>query len=207
MSKYTANDFAKAELARHPDGRIAVRTPDAPKKHGNYDVWAEPGKPLNYSDEELAVYGWSPVQVAGSYTRTDEDGLTLLMVQQQRDQATARAEKAEKERDEARGERDLYALRAKLTPPEQPRGFTGEDITDEMVGRGYDVLTSTTKIGVPFVRELLTAALTVPTRPEGAEEIEALIRESDDGTIDPTITRKVADFLASRGVTAPEENR
>lgn len=36
-------------------------------------------------------------EVAGSYTRTDDDGLTLRLVQQQRDQATARAERAERD--------------------------------------------------------------------------------------------------------------
>lgn len=66
--------------------------------------------------EEVVVLGIIPEAAsansvpAGSYTRTDDDGLTLLMVQQQRDQATARAEKAERERDKARdGARVAFA--------------------------------------------------------------------------------------------------
>lgn len=50
------------------------------------------------ADLRAALDEVAPVlEQAGSYTRTDDDGLTLLMVQQQRDQATARAEKAVRE--------------------------------------------------------------------------------------------------------------
>ena len=83
-----------------------------------------------------------------------------------------------------------------------PRPLPPDAITDEMVGRGYDALMSTTKIGVPFVRELLTAALTEPpARPEGAEEIEALVEKSLSGdALSDAQVRALADFLAERGV-------
>lgn len=117
--------------------------------------------------------------------------------------AEARAEQAERERDEAREdcndalrrekaeqdrankarrERDAAVDSALFSAESRP--LTPDAITNEMVGRGYDALMSTTKIGVPFVRELLTAALIEPpARPEGAEEwedwlIEALPHES-----------------------------
>lgn len=89
----------------------------------------------------------------------------------------------------------------------EPRPLTPDAITDEMVGRGYDALMSTTKIGVPFVRELLTAALTEPPkRPEGAEDIEALIREAEkvgQGADDEAL----ANYLAARLNVSPKENR
>src|SRR5699024_6697675 len=69
---------------------------------------------------------------------------------------------------------------------EQPRPLTADDITDEMVRRGAQVATPA---GVRYlrpheVREILTAALTEPpTRPEGAEKVEAVLHQYWSGDI------------------------
>ena len=61
------------------------------------------------------------------------------------------------------------------------------------------------------IEAMLTAALTVPTRPEGAEEIEARIESwsmtSDGGVLDAKDHRTLADFLASRGVRVEGSGR
>lgn len=62
MTKYTAKDFARAELARHEDGVFAARTdPKAAHPWAAGSEWA--------SDADMAVDpGWSIVRDAGSMT-------------------------------------------------------------------------------------------------------------------------------------------
>ena len=63
---------------------------------------------------------------------------------------------------------------------EQPRPLTPDAITDEMVERARNAPSFDGRLSPTprLVREMLTAALTEPpTRPEGAEEIEAVLRE------------------------------
>ena len=117
--------------------------------------------------------------------------------------AVARAEKAEQERDEARADLAEYvqaqALRA------HPRPLTPDAITDEMVERGLDALAEEAAVSVtiPTMRAVLTAALTEPpTRPEGAEEIEAYMRELVTSHPEDHYG-ELADHLASRGVLPP----
>ncbi|GAB3042086.1 hypothetical protein [Sediminivirga luteola] len=58
-TKYTAEDFARAEFARHPDGRIAARVdPDDP------DQWrvTSPGGITWRSDQDMADGHWTPVR-------------------------------------------------------------------------------------------------------------------------------------------------
>lgn len=83
--------------------------------------------------------------------------------------------------------------------------LTADDITAEMIERGFTVLTTTTRIGRPFVRELLEAALTKPTRPEGAAALDDLVDRSIRGCSDitsPDTVRHIADGLAEQGVRA-----
>lgn len=67
--------------------------------------------------------------------------------------------------------------------PAESRPLTPDAITDEMVDRAHRSLISHHGYGRVLrsqVREALTAALTEPpARPEGAEDIEALIREAE----------------------------
>ncbi|MDN6530302.1 MAG: hypothetical protein L0K67_14685, partial [Brevibacterium sp.] len=56
MSKYTAEDFANAEFARHPDGRIAARL-----YPGLKEQWAMFESAWVSSDHQLAIDNWVPV--------------------------------------------------------------------------------------------------------------------------------------------------
>ena len=126
-----------------------------------------------------------------------------------------RAEKAERERDKARdGARvafarfrevdkarqevvdELYSLRVA-----EPRPLTPDAITDEMVERAVDAADRhpVAVVNRAIMREAITAALTAPTRPEGAEEVEALIEESLPGdALSDAQVRALADYLAAR---------
>lgn len=130
-----------------------------------------------------------------------------------RDLAVERAERAEQERDEARG-----ALSARLGARAEPRSLTPHTVPSETVeraraawinagGRVYAGLTSD-------LRHALAAALTEPpTRPEwadDAEDIEAALREewtfSDEDGGEEAFA-DLAERLARRGVRVVGEER
>lgn len=87
---------------------------------------------------------------------------------------------------------------------ESPRPLTADDITDEMVERArvfiYDTWNDV--LDSHEVRLILVSALTPHlVRPEGAEDIEALVEESLSGdALSDAQVRALADFLAVRGV-------
>ena len=92
----------------------------------------------------------------------------------------------------------------------ESRPLTPDAITDEMVQRLRDeerALGLASVSSEETARLLLTAALTEPpARPEGAEEIEALIREAEkvgQGADDEAL----ANYLAARLNVSPKENR
>ena len=78
-----------------------------------------------------------------------------------------------------------------------PRPLTPDAVTDEMVERALVV---NADLRPETVRRMLTAALTEPpARPEGAEDIEALVEESLSGdALSDAQVRALADFLAAR---------
>ena len=79
------------------------------------------------------------------------------------------------------------------------RPLTADDITDEMVQRVRDAARDEgLLIGSSVARRLLTAALTEPPRPEGAEKVEAALHQYWAGNIN-------GDELANR--IAEEMNR
>ena len=96
-------------------------------------------------------------------------------------------EKAVRERDEALADAES-------------RPLTPDDITDEMVERGRSAYWGPAYGGSVEERVLaiLTAALTGPTRPEGAEKVEAVLHQYWSGDIN-------GDDLADR--IAEEMNR
>ena len=96
-------------------------------------------------------------------------------------------EKAVRERDEALADAES-------------RPLTPDDITDEMVERGRSAYWGPACGGSVEERVLaiLTAALTEPTRPEGAEKVEAVLHQYWSGDIN-------GDDLADR--IAEEMNR
>ena len=99
---------------------------------------------------------------------------------------------------------DLAWLRDRVNDLD-PRPLTPDAITDEMVKRARVAWLGANINLTPdgFVREILTAALTEPpTRPEGAEEIEAYMRELVTSHPEDHYG-ELADHLASRGVLPP----
>ena len=132
-----------------------------------------------------------------------EDALSL--VQKQRDQAMARADKAEHERDEARANAynweataEVWGKRALVA---ESRPLTPDAITDEMVQRLRDeerALGLASVSSEETARLLLTAALTEPPkRPEGAERWEDwLIHNLDHETLTDQQIADLADRIA-----------
>ena len=136
-----------------------------------------------------------------------------------------RAEKAEQERDEARRHecsdldahwrldetlaslKEANATVASLRA-ENPRPLTPDAITDEMIERGFKRLAQMDNDGISLrstwaAHQVLEAALTEPpARPEGAEEIEAYMRELVTSHPEDHYG-ELADHLASRGVLPP----
>ena len=141
-------------------------------------LWAELRRLLDEADVELRAQARCP----------DPDEHVRY------DAALAAAEKAERERDEARG-----ALRARLGVRAESRPLTPDAITDEMVKRGR---TAYPHGSDDLIRAVLTAALTEPPkRPEGAEDIEAAFEtwehaEYLSGGIDADDKRALADHIA-----------
>lgn len=63
MSIFTAKHFVNAEFAKHPDGRLAVRSDPWDTFQWNADDdWR--------SDESMAYGGWAPVPLAPGVTET-----------------------------------------------------------------------------------------------------------------------------------------
>ena len=93
---------------------------------------------------------------------------------------------------------DLAWLRGRADQlADTPRPLTPDAVTDEMVERALVV---NADLRPETVRRMLTAALTEPpARPEGAEDIEALVEESLSGdALSDAQVRALADFLAAR---------
>lgn len=95
---------------------------------------------------------------------------------------------------------------------EKTRALTADDITDEMVQRASEVI----EVFAPSerwpgsaARWVLEAALTEPQRPEGAENIEALLEGMPADLIGGPLTaheaRTLADHLAEHGVRVTTE--
>ena len=64
-----------------------------------------------------------------------------------------------------------------------PRPLTAGDITDEMVERAYAWWEGNSIAPRVGMRAMLAAALTEPTRPEGAEKVEAVLHQYWSGDI------------------------
>ena len=116
-----------------------------------------------------------------------------------------RAEKAEQERDSwesiaQQTARSIDALRA-----EQPRTLTADDIEQLVTQNRYRVADAIRALypEEPMATDVLAhtviTALTEPTRPEGAEEIEAVIRKVVPSHPEDRYG-DLADRLAERGV-------
>lgn len=131
----TADDFKTARFATHPDGRIAARVEEDDLSWAASDP---SGGPCDwFTDDEMADHGFVPLSESLPSTVTDErrarqeDEQTVTRrertirllngmaneLRRQKVEADARAEKAEKERDEARA--DAASLTRQLHDAQQ----------------------------------------------------------------------------------------
>ena len=67
MAKYTADDFANAKFAEHPDGRIAVRFNIYPDFPWTFNKGADTDE---YRDVGMAHAGWVPVPTKPQITES-----------------------------------------------------------------------------------------------------------------------------------------
>lgn len=181
------------EFRAYTSGRIFVEACD-----GNGFGIAGP-----FTSEQLRA-ALDEVAPAGSHPRTSEDW-------------KARAEKAEEERDHLATVLATTARQRDEADKRNARPLTPDAITDEMVERAREEFFGG-DVGGPVSgpssarrwRAALTAALTPePARPDGAEEIEAVLREEwtfsdEDGGGDAF--GDLAQRLASRGVRVVGED-
>lgn len=152
--------------------------------------------------EEVADLRRSEI-VRLSQDRNDWEGNAL--------DAEDRAEKAEQERDEAR--KHLHDAEARIDElrAEQPRPLTPDDITELVkktetrLGDAIRALFPDTAMSTYRIASAVVEALTVPTRPEGAEELERLI-ETSPWHLAGSCSAE-ADWLASRGVRVEGSGR
>jgi hypothetical protein len=205
--KHDAADFAKARFATDSHGGKAWRS--------NAGLW-HTSWGFVYSDDEMAAAGWSPVRECPDPELHDIVALSRAIAAVTPCSCSAQralAEKAEKERDEARREaeslsRQLHDAQhdADMSRSEleaEPRPLTPADITDEMVERGRTAYPHGSE---RLIRAILTAAFTVPARPEGAEAfdpiVDAAIRGHSDIT-SPDVVHAISDALAEEALRDP----
>lgn len=224
MTKYLAGDFARARFATHPDGRIAARVKPDSEYPWSTVMAGSAASRVSRTDAAMEASGWVPVQEqAGSYTRTDEctteqhlrlRTVDLAAVIEDRDKARRERDQLQKDRTYYRDyateqEKDIARLMKERDDNAQPRALTPADIKSLVLEREQQI---TRKIREAHDRDprpssLRIAAavyqgLTEPTRPEGAEELEAWL----DGMPESIRLngdehqRSVADYLAERGV-------
>ena len=207
MTTYTAEDFANAEAARHPEtGRVAARLYD------NYTLPWVAGDETWLNDQNLADQGWEPAYVSRNPQKMRRHISDLEAVVKHRGEDIARLEEqrarlarelaVERERTVT-----LDALQAAWEGAEQGEVAegdvlirrSGENFTVWVAGGGW----STEALSRSGHTRVLHRA-PKPQRPEGAEAIEeALLKEwlfdgSDEAVAD------LADRLARRGVLVVE---
>ena len=119
-----------------------------------------------------------------------------------RDRAVDALVKAAKERDEARAEREEMRESLHLMAHSvKSRPLTADDVDGDMVNRALNEARSLdVLLGIASMRHILVAALTEPTRPEGAEEMQFDLAAFED-TDQPHTFEARADYLAALGWT------
>ena len=203
-TNYTTDDFLHARFAAHPiTGSVASK--------GRMDWkwvlpgWYDTGDVTRLSDQKMADAGWVPVRDSKNNQERNREALIDHIADQdsiirrrneQIARMGARADELARELADAvtraeRAEGDLARYRAMHSEQirtivrlqENPRALT----TDEIEAVLHDILPLTTaRLGDEDIAEIafnLHAALTEPTRPEGAEKVEAVLHRYWSGDI------------------------
>lgn len=165
----------------------------------------------------LTVSSEDGTLTAGGFTRAQLDDLLDAVAPAGSDTRTrslrndlhywqTRAEKAEKERNKARGALRTHLEDAAELPAGQRRPITADDIESVL----HSILPlSTEHLGPDDIADIasdLYTALTEPPRPEGAEELEDHIAGMDVH-LTPETVHSYANFLAERGVRVVGEEQ
>lgn len=200
MNTYTADDFAQARFASRPEdyyARVAMRWPNSETPwRGPFGAWR---------DDQMADAGFSPVRECPN---PDEHGpidyrVLLEQAERERDEARARlAEAATEIRAQGETIAELVAENRPLTPDDAML-LRFMNTYDRLRDGSKDApsLNHFTAARTSLTRSALTAALTVPQRPEGAEaEEDWLIEHLPHEYLTDDQIATVADLYASRGV-------
>lgn len=206
-------------------GRLSVAGSEAEEARKDAQFWRARWKDAadRADARDLAAHQWKEatrehvrrIRTMKSYAEALQGGI---------DQEKARAEKAEHFRDRygevaITAERERDDLRDQLAAQEpavieKTRALTASDVTNEMVKRATDAYVvqrrTDGQLGyvTPDLREavkmaLLAALTEPPTRPEGAEELEAVLSGSPLGP--EAVRESLADYLATNGVRVTTE--
>lgn len=215
MTTYTAEDFANAEFARHPDGRVAARVDS-----GNLGWWAGGNERAEASwmdDCDMAEEGFVPVREArendGRAKRLKRHISDVEAVVKRRGQDIERleAEKAElRERIKQckAGPITLDALREAWETAEVADECNEGDILiyrhPESQSEKAEVW-SAQRPGRMWAHTRILHRAPKPKRPEGAEKLSLLIQQAREASEWADDADAWAEWLAERGVRATEE--
>lgn len=208
MTTYTAEDFANAGFARHPDGRIAARLDERytrPWSIGE-DDWL--------TDVAMALNGWVPVREAG-----ENDGRVERLKRHQTEVDTVTIGRQNRRIQELEAQVKTLSAQAAAQPTtlDALRDAWGTAEVADECNEGDILIRLHPEIPTALV-QVWRSEMTVPmgsltrilhrapkpTRPEDAETLGALIDEWGDLTRGEEPT-PLADWLAARGVRASEE--
>lgn len=143
-------------------------------------------------NEAKAEAAMCQTSLRGQIRRAEQAEDTLIMVQQQRDHLRATLATTARQRDEA----DKRAATA------SPRPLTADELTDDAIRRARVAWLENAQYegcpSAPTIRAMFAAALTPPpSRPEGAEELQALILQAEaEG--EGADNEALANYLAAR---------
>lgn len=226
-----AGSYTRTESPDYADGGV---TAAAIEKEAEGDLWAKATPDQGSSEwwmarwkeaadradaRDVAAHLWK--ETARKLARESRNAHDwAARVEESIGDVAARAEQAEKERDEMRDAwegaiesvKEASALINSLRA-EQPSTITADDFSVEAIDRAQDVVDDA-PLNVRWVGgsghiathadprqvvfDVITALTPPPSRPEGAEELEAVLSESPLGP--EAVRGSLADFLAERGV-------
>lgn len=232
MTTYTADDFTNARFATHPDGRIAARIGrDLPWVMPCVENCESVGLECNGLDNAPSTFmskeGWVPVRESkGNQARNEQKRIDHIqeqdrIIRRRNEQIAAQVEIIEEVRRDlddyqATHTRQIETIARLQKTVQHLRAITGGGLNDAMIRRAAHSIAKsrepqtyamdpdgTAETFDAIALDALTAALTEPpSRPEGAEEIEAYMRELVASHPEDHYG-KLADHLASRGVLPP----
>lgn len=201
----TADDFANAEFARHPDGRTAC----SKLPHSGLP-WID-SKGERWGSGAFARDGWSQVRECPDPAVHTQVGIVRAVPAANPCSCSAQRGRAAKAEKESARLAAILETTARQRDEADMRAARPIEVTDAMVERGRTAYWGNDCTVDERVRAILTAALTEPpTRRPEAERLDPIIDAAIRGHSDiasPTVVHAIADALAEEGVYVPEGER